>query len=99
MSDQTPTLDRVEITVDKDGEGISVFPYWKGVDRPKGAGWGLRNTPRDHKLARRLKAALEAGVVYRSVSVGTDVNGNTYASTEGYILGRRLNADLTRLGF
>lgn len=99
MSDQKPTLDRVEITVDEDREGISVFPYWKGVDRPQGAGWGLRNTPRDLKLARRLKAALEAGAVYRNVTVGTDVDGNTYASTEGHILGRRLNADLTRLGF
>lgn len=99
MTDQKPTLDRVEITVDPDGDSISVFPYWKGVDRPQGAGWGLRNTPADRKLAQRLKAAIEAGAVYRSVTAAVDVNGSTYARTEGTVLGRTLNADLRRLGF
>lgn len=99
MSDQKPTLDRVEITVDDSGDSISVFPFWNGVDRPQGAGWGLRNTPAHNKLALRLKAALEAGVVYRSATVATDVNGKTYVATQGHILGRTLNADLKRLGF
>lgn len=94
-----PTLDRVEITVSLDESSITVWPYWNGVDRPRGAGWGLRNTPAHRRLAERLKRALEAGAVYRSVTAAVDVNGNTYARTEGHLLGRTLNADLKRIGF
>jgi hypothetical protein len=93
-----PTISHVEITTQADGT-ISIFPYWNGVDRPQGAGWGLRDTPAHRRLAQRLKKALEAGAVYYNVKAAVDINGNTYASASSRVLGRRLNADLTGLGF
>lgn len=93
-----PTIDRVEIVTNDDGT-ITVWPYWKGVDRPQGAGWGLRDNANGHKLARRLKAALESGKAFTKVSVAYDINGNTFATTQGRLLGRTLNADLKRIGF
>jgi len=86
-------LDRADIVVHADH--FSVFPIYKGVDRPRAAGWSVR-TMRD---AQRLKAAIEAGAAITEATVHTDTEGKTFVHGTGHVLGRRLNADLRRLGF
>ena len=94
----TATLDYVSIA-DNDRDGISVTPFWAGVDRPQGHGFGLLNTAAHRKLAERLKAAIEAGVVFPNATVTVNVNGATYVDSDCLVGGRTMNADLTRLGF
>lgn len=95
---QPVKLDRVEVTRDEDGS-LTVFPYYAGVDRPQGCGMGLRDDPAGRKLAARLVAAIEAGVAYPNPVLAVDVAGKTYAKTGLAVVGRRLNADLKRVGF
>ena len=92
-------LDHVEITdepaTEWGGAYVSVHPVWHGVDRPNSGGWGVK----DRKMARRLAAAIEAGVVAVPLGVETDINGKTYVDTDSRVLARMMNADLRRLGF
>lgn len=88
-----PKLDRVEIT--KDGDDFHVSVYWTGVDRPHTMGWILGSL----KLARRLKAAIEAGAAVKPTGILTDIHGHTYMGTKVLAWGRTMNADLKRLGF
>jgi hypothetical protein len=100
----TPALDRVEI-VWSDAEDqwtpghFTVWTYWKGVDRPCTHGIGVNGGYGGRRLAERLKAAIEAGVVFTDLGVGTDVDGKTYVTSKCRVLARILNADLRRLGF
>jgi hypothetical protein len=80
---------------DREYTGFSVHPIWAGVDRPNTGGWVVR----DKRMARRLEAAIRAGVVYSRTEIRTDVDGNTYVAVTSRVLGRYLNADLKRLGF
>lgn len=50
-------------------------------------------------LADRLIRAINAGVVFTDVKILKDVHDAEYISSTCHTLGRRLNADLTRLGF
>lgn len=97
MQEPMPVL--IDVTITAEDEMPDVFtvrPMWGGVDRPEGTGYAVRGM----KLARRLEAALRAGAVYRDLSIKTDIYNQTYASTTGsQILGRTMNADLTRLGY
>lgn len=99
-----PRIIRVEVTERPADEfspaGISVFPVWEAdvpLDRPSPSGFGLRAT--DRKLAERLVAAIEAGVVYTDAEVKTDIYGQTYVCADAQVMGRYLNTDLKRLGF
>lgn len=76
----------------------SVTPVWPNVDRPISSSWSVGQNP---GLGRRLVNAIEAGVVCTNPKVMTDVNGQTYVSHDGHlrVSGRRMNADLKRLGF
>ena len=76
---------------------VAVHPVWSGVDRPDTGGWTVSTT----KMALRLVAAIRAGFVCTNPRVMTDVHGKTYVTHDGHsrILGRRMNADLKRLGF
>lgn len=86
-------------TRDEDG-GIHVkatFTSPVPTDRGGSYGWGLR--PTHARLAQRLVAAINDGAVFADFRIGTDVHGQTYLSATSTILGRTLNADLTRLGY
>jgi hypothetical protein len=91
-------FDHVEVSLvkDDDREYILVSPIWRGVDRvnTSGTSCGLNQA-----LAERLKRAIEAGAAYPPVEVCVDVNGQTYIRTDHNVMGRRINADLRRLGF
>lgn len=83
-------------------KGITVRVHYVGgdVDRRSGYGWGFRDTARNRALAARLCAAIEAGVVGSPAGILTDCGGATYVKSGGaFVLGRRMNADLRRLGF
>lgn len=85
-----------DVKVVDEGDGIwTVYPVWNGVDRPRGAGWGVK----DRRLANRLARALWAGVVYDEVEVLVDNAGKTYAHGHAKVMGRYLNSDLRKLGF
>ena len=75
--------------------GVSVTPVWTGVDRPRSGGWLVK----DRRMARRLAAAITAGVAAVPLGVRTDVNGKTFMDTDSRVLGRQMNADLRRLGY
>jgi hypothetical protein len=98
MSDFTPTA---SITIDADDcLVVRTFFGSAGVDRPEAIAYGLgKRTDRRHDLAWRLVWAIEAGVVFTNPTVKTDVNDRTYVAVESQVIGRRLNADLKRLGF
>ena len=73
--------------------GIS--PFWSNVDRPHAFGWIVTS----RALAERLRAAVLAGVVLTDPKIKTDTGGQTYVEHKTHVLGRRMNADLRRLGF
>lgn len=80
------------------GHGPTVwieYPY-AGVDRPRTHGI---STGGDARLAERLVAAVNAGAVNYGQAVLTDVHGQTYVGDHSRVMGKYLNADLTRLGF
>lgn len=66
------------------------------VDRPctGGISCGI-----DRKLAGRLAACIDDGVCHEAPEVKTDINGKTFVSAACRVMGRRLNADLKRLGY
>lgn len=65
-----------------------------GVDRPQSHGY--RCTPRN---AVRLVRAVAAGVVLYEQEILTDIHGQTYVGDRSHVYGKRMNADLKRLGF
>lgn len=80
--------------------GVDIVFNEAGVDRPHTHGWCLgSDTPARRKLAARLMAAIEAGVVETDLEIHTDVFGGTYVSGQSHVYGRTVNADLKRLGF
>jgi len=90
---ELPVLADVEV---EPGEyGFKVTPVWSGVDRPRSYSvWVTKK-----KNADRLQAAMLAGVAITVRGISTDVNGQTYPNIENHFLGRRINADLKRLGY
>lgn len=83
------------------GEGdLTVWFDWRGVDVDRPRCHGI-STGRNRKLAERLVAATAAGVIFDldDVEILRDVEGSTYVSASSKVMGRYLNADLTRLGF
>ena len=70
------------------------------VDRKHVAGWLVGKPGKaSDKLADRLVAAILAGKAITVDGVLTDVRGKTYLGTTHNVVGRRMNADLVRLGF
>src|SRR4051812_46903528 len=90
-----PTLERGG--VGRKADGWSVQPVWAGVDRPDADSWTFG--PRHEQLARRMAAAIMAGVVCTNPHIRTDVKGLTYVQYTSQVLARHANADLCRLGF
>jgi hypothetical protein len=93
-----PRLAGVNVGRDDDGHW-HVTPIWSGVDLPDNFGWQLG--PNDQRLAERLRNAIRAGVVFDNPHVTTTNDGSkTYVTWDRCnVMGRRLNADLRRLGF
>lgn len=92
---QSTSIVRVDLETSSDGSVI-VWPVWSNVDRPIGHGMSFG---KNKALAARYIAAVMAGKVFSNASIGTDVNGKTYAVAKCNVMGRYLNADLKRLGF
>lgn len=69
------------------------------LDRNETFSWSLSKGEKNEALARRLVAAVNAGVVFIPVRVGTDINRKTYLIVQSNVCGRTMNADLKRLGF
>lgn len=96
---------RVEITprpADQNGKpSLTVQPFVTvaGKEHKMRFAWGLKAD--SMALAKRLKRAVEAGVVFAPARLERDVYGEEYATADfaNYVRGRALNADLRRLGF
>jgi hypothetical protein len=85
-----------------DGElRIHVNTVWhgNGIDRKEGLGFILSGTNSGMALARRLKRAINDGAVFIDPEIHTDIYGHTYVHADCKVMGRRMNADLTRLGY
>ena len=79
--------------------GIQVmvtFPN-AGVDRPSTIGVIVDSNKMI--LALRLVDAINAGVAYKVEGIVKDSAGQTYVGGSLQVIGRRLNADLKRLGY
>lgn len=72
-----------------------------GLDRDHVYGWSVGSAgPKAEKMAARLSAAVLAGKVFSGAETRKDIHGRTYLSADGCrVMGRRMNADLRRLGF
>lgn len=81
---------------------LTVNTHWDGaeLDRPHTRGYDLGPANNaNKKLALRLIRAIEADAVYHDAKISLDVNGKSYVSAYSRVSGRRINADLKRLGF
>lgn len=105
LNNSTPVvLNHLNVMVDitPEATGLFVRAYAHGdlakqVDRLHIAGWGVGKNP---KLATRLARAVAAGVVLKNASIKHDIHGKRYVSADQTtVMGRRMNADLKRLGF
>ena len=96
---EKPQLTHAARAVQNDDGTVSVKVDWTRhdapLDRTDGSGWRVK----DMKLANRLIAAIEAGVIIQNPTINIDINGNNYVSATHSVLARTLNADLKRLGF
>jgi hypothetical protein len=83
-----------------DPRSLTVWFDWHGVDVDRPRCHGI-STGRNRKLAERLVAATAAGAIFDldKVEILRDVEGSTYVSASSKVMGRYLNADLTRLGW
>lgn len=85
-------------TITQEDGRIMVTISWSGaeLDRPSTGGISCG---KDMRLANRLAACINAQKAHSSPRVVRDINGRTYVQATCLILGRRMNADLKRLGF
>ena len=108
--DGTPTpVPHPRVDTDPDGS-LVVRVSWSlpdpspvTLDRTDGHGWsvgGHRADRRATALAARLVTAISAGAVFPNPRVTYDLAGYTYVTSDGArVMGRRMNADLRRLGY
>lgn len=85
-----------------DAKELYVNVTWNGptpLDRPCVGGWVF--SPSQRKLAERLVRAINAGVVYTSPTLRTDVNGRTYveAKQTQFFHKRHMHKSLLAVGF
>lgn len=75
----------------------AVFAVWEGAETD------IRKSHRievpSMAMAKRLAKAINAGVVLTNPEVATATDGLTYIKSDCNVMGRRINADLNRLGF
>jgi hypothetical protein len=88
-----------DVLVEEDHElgGFLISPVWKGVDRPNTGGIGLPR--RDANLVSLIEKAMRDGAFWSHAAIATDVNGKTYVAAAAVVFGKRLKADLRRLGY
>ncbi len=82
------------------GEGFKIEVVWSGnLDRPNVGGWLFGK--KEKAIAARLVAAINAGKVYATPEIKTDVNGKTYvhAETTQFFHKRHMNVSLKAIGF
>jgi hypothetical protein len=90
-----PTLSSVSLRPDPNhATFISVYPVWRGVDRPVTLGWSI---PSD--LTPRLVSAILSGAAFKNPVVKRDVEGKTYVDHDCTVTARYMAEDLERLGF
>lgn len=85
-------------------DAISVTVNWTGIklDRPNTGGWcvGPVSKPATHRMVARLVAAINAGVACTpGKGIVRDNGGQTYVASDHHVSGKRMNADLRRLGY
>ena len=85
----------IKLSAHSDGWTVWITYPDAGVDRPCSHGIGVGNI----KLAKRLEKAINAGVVVTNQKIAKDDQGKTYVNDKSQVIGRKLNADLKRLGF
>lgn len=83
------------------GDAVHVDVKWRGgkLDRTDGGGFVFKANPLGMGYAKRLVAAINAGVVYTNAKVLRDVNGRTYVQADKQVMAKYANSDLRRLGF
>ena len=69
------------------------------VDRPITYSISTGHGARGYRLGERLKAAIEAGAAVKYKRIVKDDDGETYVDADVLVMGKYLNADLTRLGY
>ena len=80
--------------------GLHVITVWE-VDEPvdytheMGYVFGAH----DQVLAERMKAAIEAGVIFINPRIITYIDGKTYVRSDVQVWGKYANKDLKKLGF
>ena len=82
----------------EDGRTVYVVSAtWGGaaVDRTESHGTCLLNK----RVAERLAAAINAGVVFTNPKIATDINGRTYVAADCAVIGKYANSNLKRLGY
>lgn len=95
----------VEPRIERKTDGITVWFHWKGtegevIDRPECGGISVgKPSPKAEMLARRVSAALRAQKLFGPAELATDIFGKTYVRADCRVIGRRLNADLIKIGF
>lgn len=76
---------------------LLIEPQWSGVDRPTTGGMAVGI--KDRVLAERLQKAIISGAAFCKVERLVDRQGKSYIEATWLVRGRRLNADLKRLGY
>jgi hypothetical protein len=102
MNTFEPTAELREESCELDGTNryvVDMFYRRAGVDRPRTYGISFSANPNGRKLADRLVAAVNAGVVLYDATIKTDINGRTYVCSTSRVMGKYANADLKKLGF
>mgnify|MGYP003983064137 CR=1 FL=1 len=86
-----------EIRESTHSDGLTVWVTYPnaGVDRPRTFGISVKR----RSIAERLEKAINDGVAVTNQKIVKDELGQTYVEDENQVLGRRLNADLKRLGY
>lgn len=94
-----PRITDVTITANADDGTFTVRGTWVAdghtINRPQSTGYRLNSKP----LARRMAAAMTAGLVFLDPEIQTGTTGDTYVTARATVLGRYANADLRKLGY
>jgi len=81
----------------ENGTVVSIVFLDAGVDRTVSI--GVIVDPKKPNLIIRLTKAIEAGVAFTDTQIKKNIYGKTYVAGNLQVIGRRLNADLKRLGY
>lgn len=95
-TDIIPTPSHCAVTPSDDYPGVMhvEFHWNKELDRPHSFGIACN----DRNVTRLIRAFLN-GDLFENPRVAYDVNGQSYIATRCRVYGKRINKDLTELGY